>query len=230
MFISHKYKFIFLRTPKTASSSLSEFFIRNIPDKSAVYTPVEDSNIDGKGTEFLQKKYRKNFKYFHFTIEDLIEENIITEEQAKTYRIISVLRNPIDRQKSFYYFYRKWKSKGWPASLTQYKLLAPEGFFAGEPNSAIRQSDFSRLNGEIIGEHWLYEDLQSHVNDFMQELNLPISYPMPNHKSNYRKNKKDEIEFDDESLAKIKNVFANDFKLYNELKERRDASIKSLHT
>ena len=45
MYVSHKYKLIFLRTPKTASSSLSEFFIKNIPDPDAIYTLVEDSNI-----------------------------------------------------------------------------------------------------------------------------------------------------------------------------------------
>lgn len=225
MFISHKYKFIFLRTPKTASSSLSEFFIKNIPDPSAIYTPVEDSRIDGQGTKLLQKKYKKDFKYFHFTLQDLIKEKVITEDQARTYRVISVLRNPIDRQKSFYYFYRRWKSKAWPACLEQYKLLAPKGYFEGEPNSAIRQSDFIRLNGVIIGEHWLYEDLESHINTFMQELNLQIKFPLPNHKSNYRKNRNAEIEFDAESIEKMKSVFADDFKLYDELKETRNASV-----
>ena len=47
MFISPKYKFIFLRVPKTASTSLSEFFIRNVDDPDAIYTEVEDSKIAG---------------------------------------------------------------------------------------------------------------------------------------------------------------------------------------
>lgn len=223
MYISHKYKIIFLRTPKTASSSLSEFFIRNIPDPAAIYTPVEDSNIKGQGTANLQAKYSRNFKYYHFTLEDLINEKVITKQQARDYRVISVVRDPVDRQKSFFFFYSKWKARGRPVDLNLYKTIAPNGTFTGEPNSALLQSSFGLLDGEYVGEYWLYENLSEHLSNLMKDLNLQTVHPLVSHKSGFRKNKPD-IKFDGECLNKMKDVFEKDFKLYNELKENSYAS------
>lgn len=220
MYISPKYQFIFLRTPKTASSSLSEFFIKNIPDPQAIYTPVEDSNLRGTIHDSIINKYKRDFKFYHFTLDDMVRENIITEQQARTYKSFAVIRDPIDRQKSFYYFYKKWKGKGKPASLDQYKSWAPNGTFTGEPNSAIRQTDFLSLKGEMIGTYWLYENLNAEVENFMRSINVPIVHALPNHKSNFRKNRSDEIKFDQESLQKIKKAFGKDFDVYNELKEK----------
>lgn len=223
MYISHKYKFIFLRTPKTASSSLSEFFIKNIPDPMALYTPVEDSDIQGTLNGNIITKYKKDFKFYHFTLQDLINEKIITEDQALTYRCFSVLRDPVDRQKSFYYFYKRWKNKRRIPSLYEYKLWTPNGWFKNEPNSAIRQTDFLMLDGKIVGEYWLYENLNTHVENFMKEIDVPITHPLPNHKSDFRKNRDNEIKFDQESLDKLKSIFYRDFELYNELKEKLNA-------
>jgi hypothetical protein len=220
MYISHKYKFIFLRTPKTASSSLSEFFIKNIPDPSAVYTPVEDSNLDGTLNPGIIQKYEHDHKFYHFTLQDLIYENIITEFQARTYKSFAVLRDPIDRQKSFYYFYKKWKNRARLPSLREYKKWTPNGTFVKEPNSAIRQTDFLSLNGKIIGDYWLYENLNAELNNFMKSLDLNVIHPLPKHKTNFRKNRDNEIQFDEEDLKKLQIVFESDFKLYNELKEK----------
>lgn len=220
MYISHKYKLIFLRTPKTASSSLSEFFIKNIPDPNSIYTPVEDSKLKGTLDGNIIKKYKRDFKYYHFTLQDLIDEKLITEEQARTYKNIAVLRNPVDRQKSFYYFYRKWKSRGVPASLEQYNQWTPNGFFENEPNSGIRQTDFLTLSNEIIGTYWLYESINDNISELMKSLNLEIKHPLPNHKSDFRKNRNNEITFDQNSMDKLLTVFEKDFKLYYELKEK----------
>lgn len=224
MYISHKYKFIFLRTPKTASSSLSDWFIKNIPDAQAIYTPVEDSKTPGTLNVNIINKYKLNFKYYHFTIQDLVKENIVTEHQARTYRVISVLREPIDRQKSFFYFYSKWKAKNRPVDLKLYKALAPHGQFIGEPNSGIKQTDLLKLGNGLIGEFWLYENIEDHLEDLIKSLKIDVKVPLQKYKSTFRKNRNNEIEFDKDSLDQIKSLFEKDFYVYNELKEKSHAS------
>ena len=216
MYLSHKYKFLFLRTPKTASSSLSDFFINNVDDPDAIYTEVEDSSIPGTLPESIVSRYRP-YAFYHFTIEQLISEKVLTEEQAREYYCFALLREPLDRQKSLYYFYKKWKSPKTPASLDEYKSWAPYGLFE-DPNSRIIQTDLLKIRGELVGEYWLYEDLDVRLNHFMTETLGLECPPLPQHKTDTRKDKTNEIEFDADALIPVHNYFYNDFIMYKELK------------
>jgi len=59
----------------------------------------------------------------------------------------------------------------------------------------------------------------------MKDLELEIVHPLPTHKSNFRKNRKNEFAFDEEAMEQMKFVFEKDFELYNELKEKSYESI-----
>ena len=218
MYLSHKYKFIVLRTPKTGSSSLSEFLVKNIDDPDAIYTEIDDTRIKGTVDQSIVNRNRP-FKYFHFSLEDLVREGVITPDIIKNYRCISVLRDPIDRQKSFYYFMKKWWSPNSPASLQEYKSFSPDGYsLRKEYNTMLKQTDLLMFNGKIQGEFWLYENLNNHVESFMKDIGVEIKYPMPRHKAGFRKDRDNEIVFDREVISKLENYFALDFELYNELK------------
>ena len=218
MYLSHKHKFLFLRTPKTASSSLSDFFIRNIQDDEAIYTEVEDSNLPGTLDEAIVSKYRP-YAFYHFTLNQLIDEGVLTKEQALEYDIFALLRNPVDRAKSFYYFYRKWKAHGIDPSVEQYRNWTINGVFKGEPNSGIVQTSLLKLGNKNIGRFWLYEDLEKELSNFMFNRRLRIDHPLPRHKTDSRAVRTDEIEFEQRDIDEMKNTFAEDFKLYEELKK-----------
>lgn len=218
MYISHKYKFIFLRSPKTASSSLSEFFIKNIDDPNAVYTPVDDTNIKGNLDKSIVDKYRKNNKFFHFTLQDLLNENVITYEMIDEYKCFSVLRNPIDRQKSAYYFRKKYNRMR-PPSLQDYKQITKNlTTFNKSPLTGMQQTELLVVNGEIKGEFWLYEDLENHLLKFMEDLGVDIKHTLPRHKSGNRK-RTNEIEFDEQVMSALKKHFYRDFAEYEKLIE-----------
>ena len=219
MYISHKYKLIFLRTPKTASSSLSEFFIKNIPDPDAIYTPVEDSDIPATLSKSIIDKYKIHFKYYHFTLQDLVDNRIITPMAAIQYKSIAVVRDPVDRQKSFYYFYKRWKNKNVPPSVEEYNSWTTRGSFIGEPNSGILQSDILKYDGEIRGEYWLYENINNDLSALMRELNIQVTHMLTQHKNDFRKNRDNEISFDDKAIDNILKYFGDDVTLYNELAE-----------
>ena len=217
MYLSHKHKFLFLSTPKTASSSLSDFFIRNIQDDEAIYTEVEDSNLPGTLDEAIVSKYRP-YAFYHFTLNQLIDEGVITREQVSEYDIFALLRNPVDRAKSFYYFYRKWKAHGTDPSLEQYRQWTENGCFRGEPNSGIVQSSLLKLGNKDVGRFWLYEDLEKELSNFMFNRRLRIDHPLPKHKTDSRKDKSDEIEFEEQDIQAMRLTFKEDFELYNKIK------------
>lgn len=51
----------------------------------------------------------------------------------------------------------------------------------------------------------------------MIELGLDVKFPLKNHKSNFRKNRNNEIVFDEDALANLKKAFKSDFELYDSL-------------
>ena len=220
MYLSHKYKFLFLRTPKTASSSLSDFFIRNIDDPDAIYTEVEDSNLPGTLDESIVSRYRP-YAFYHFTLEQLIAEDVLTKEQALEYDCFALLRDPIERAKSFYYFYKKFRSPGREASLAEYKSWTHNGVFNNDPNSGIVQADLLSLDGKIVGKYWLYENLEKELSNFMFHRRLRIDHPLPRHKTDTRKVKKNEIEFDEQSINELRTHFRKDFELYEALRNKK---------
>jgi hypothetical protein len=217
MYLSHKYKFLFLRTPKTASSSLSDFFINNIDDPDAIYTEVEDASIPGTMSELIVGKYRP-YAFYHFTISQLIAEGVLTLEQAKEYKVFSVLRDPVDRAKSFYYFYKKFRDVGTPPSIEQYRNWCYPDYavFNNDNNSGIQQMTLSVHNNELLGDFWLYENLNKEVARFMDSLGLPNA-ELPQHKTGLRKNVREEIQFEQKDLQAIKNTFSADVEMYRRL-------------
>jgi hypothetical protein len=220
MYLSHKYKFLFLRTPKTASSSVCDFLIRNVDDPEAIYTPVEDADIPGTLDQALIEKYN-GYRYYHFTLFQLITEKVITFEQAHEYRNIAVMRDPIDRQMSFYYFFKKWTPNHLrPGNLNEYKQMTPNGYFHGQFNAMLQQSNLLDLNGKTLGTYWLYENLEKELYKFMDELGIEIKHPLPRHKSEFRKDRpKNEFYFDKESIDKMRKAFPYDFEIYTKLKK-----------
>jgi hypothetical protein len=217
MYISHKHKFAFLRVPKTASSSLSEFFIRNIDDPDAIYTEVDDIKLPARNLPHgIKEKYKQDYAYFHLTLDQIYDEGLITADQIRSYKIIAIMREPIDRHLSFYHFYRKWESKGKP-SKKELEQMAGGGYFTKHKNSMIPQSDFLTFRGELVGEYIPYDNFEPRVNEILTDMGIEVKHPMPKHKSGFRKSPSFDL-IDEAMQRAIKNRFSRDFEIYRSLK------------
>jgi hypothetical protein len=222
MYISHKYKIIFVRIPKTACSSITDFLIRNIKDSDAVHSGVDDSKIaptivdDTKQKQVNPLLRSTSNKYVHYTLEDIINEGLIKATSLNRYRCIGVIRDPVDRQKSMYYFRKKWNLRTKP-SLQDYKNITINNCTMRlSPITGIQQSDFLMYNGVSYGNMWLYENIEKELPALMKDLGLNSDHKLPKHKFGNRKT--GEFNFDEEVMDSLKAHYHKDFKLYNELK------------
>ncbi|MGY5352964.1 sulfotransferase family 2 domain-containing protein [Wenyingzhuangia sp. IMCC45533] len=174
--ISHKHKCIFIHIPKTAGSSVSDFFINDkkkdweVPDYDILFGWCPKRKIH------LQ----------HATASQLLETELISEEIWKSYFKFSFVRNPWDRSYSDYLWMMKdRKVKG---SFEDYilkkgkfeKVLTDSSNKHFRGDHLIEQSEFletkdDSLNIDFIGRFENFKDDMAKINNVLgvnSEMNL----------------------------------------------------------
>lgn len=218
----HDKKLIFIRIPKNASTSLATFFIRGYAGNRDTYTGVGDSsiktnNIDPKTVA----KYRKGYRFIHLTLQELVDEEIIPKEAIENSKVIGCIREPLDRQLSLYFFKRRNSIDR--ISPEDFRHMFANGYCNDDNNNEILQSDYLKYNGNDYGEYWLYDDLDTHVNQFVQEYPPRKSTNLPRYKSKLRegldKEKMIKEYYDDKTRDAVMSYFEKDFELYESLKK-----------
>lgn len=221
MVICKSQRFIFLRVPKNASTSLATFFIRGYCDSDDIYTGVGDSGINRNNiSENIYDKYRKHHRMIHLTLNEIIQNKIVDEKFVRSCKMIGVLREPLDRQLSLYFF----KTRGNQVSQCpdDFRRMFRNGCCDDDLNNEILQSDYLKIGDQSVGEWWLYEDLNERLAEFQTEYQPKTNVELPTYKSSFRKNvdKQKLIDeyYDDETREAVLTYYNADAKLYERLK------------
>ena len=225
MIISHKHKFIFLKTRKTAGTSL-EIALSKICGPKDIITPVT------KNDEIIRKEYagisRQNYRvplhrYDKTDLANLLLKfkrvkfyNHITAAQVKsmiprdiwdTYYKFTIERNPFDKMVSLYY---------WRQGHIKFDNIY--GFLKNGELSDYISYDIYSIDGVVaVDKIYKYEDLDFLLNDLTNKLQLKEQFQMPEYKakstSREVKNYKDVL--DEQSIDLIKIIFAREIELLN---------------
>mgnify|MGYP000282734717 CR=1 FL=1 len=123
MVICNTHNFIYLRVPKNASSSLAEFFVRNYCHSNDAYTQyatqpdhlrqdrwteVNDCQIPSYNIPMkTMRKYMDRYRFIHLTLAEIVGEGLVREMDLPHKRVISVIRDPLMRQLSLYFWLKR---------------------------------------------------------------------------------------------------------------------------
>ena len=203
MIISHKYKFIFIKTRKTAGSSIQIYLSNYCGEDDIVSTidrperPYHPRNYRGLfnpipelverhsaakiaktlGRFFSLKKFQSHIKARQ------VRERI-TKEIWDNYYKFTVERNPWDKVLSHYHFVRQRYSKyDQNISFEEYLRVAEL------PYNYTKYTDLD--NNIIVDRVVKYERLNEELGEIFEELGVPFSGSLgPTEKSHYRKDRR----------------------------------------
>lgn len=227
MIISHKHKFIFIKTNKTAGTSI-EIALSKFCGPDDIITPneEEDENIrrqlGNRGPQHYLaplKDYRlvdvyryiarqrKKDRFFHHISAKEIRQHI-SDDIWNNYYKFCFERNPWDRVISFYY----WRLKKNPNQTIS-------EFIDSGITSVLHTFGYGlyTIDDEIVVDRvCLYENLNLELETIAKKLNLPEIPVLPKAKSARRKDKRHYREIlSAEDREKIEKIFHKEILLFN---------------
>ena len=225
MILSHKYKFVFIKTAKTAGTSI-EVFLSKYCGPADVVTPItppieghqprdyqgfinpipEILERPGKLFSALQHTITSREKFYRHMAASEVQQRV-PSQVWNSYFKFCVERNPWDKVLSHYHMHAA--RKGDALSLDEY--LARGRF----PINYFRYTD--RSGSKIIVDRVLrYENLLAELGEVFSQLNVPFDGTLGiEAKSEYRTDRRPyQFVFNDEQRRIVENAFAREIELH----------------
>lgn len=227
MIISHKHKFIFVKTRKTAGTSI-EIALSKICGDKDILTPIRpvDEAFREEYSQYSAQNYRVPFRFYkkkdylnllrkrrlkeyynHMTCSEIKE--YISKEQWNNYYKFTIERNPYDRAVSLYY----WRGGDKKYHSVYEFLLKNKRGLEGLDNYHIYSID----NLVAVDKVYTYEDLEFFQENISKRLGLKTRLEIPQYKAKSESRKVMDYKevLDENAIELIKVLAAREIQLFN---------------
>lgn len=227
MIVSHKHKFIFIKTSKTAGTSV-EIALSKYCGPDDIITPIalddektrselgypgpqnfKGSSSSGVISGLLKKLGKKKQYQFYNHMPAKEVKAGIDDDAWNDYFKFCIERNPWDRVVSLYYWRSKKKEN--PPAISDY-------ISSKAPHSLKRKGiGLYTINGEVVVDKvCLFENLAEELEEVRKRVGLPEPLELPRAKSQFRPDKKKGYQelFGEEQEMRIAELFADEIKLF----------------
>jgi hypothetical protein len=192
-----RHNLVFIRVPKTASTSIAHHIINNLvcEDDLNLAWRVSYSKINNS----------------HMTAKFAIDNNLVPANA----HFIGVIREPLERLLSLYfarYGEGRYQEK---LSVENFRIKASRGFIDDHPHQMRLQSNFL----EAGDKWWLYDNLEHHIKLFNKKYN--IDGALEKHNQSIVKYKTKDLIYkfyDTKTREAVLNYWQKDVELYERLK------------
>ncbi|MDP5052677.1 MAG: sulfotransferase family 2 domain-containing protein [Congregibacter sp.] len=226
MIISHRHRFIFVKTHKTAGSSLEVALSRECGENDIV-SHMEDNIASGiprnygptsrlgpyyNSSKWVRKLVDRHspllgdFFYEHMSASRI--KALIGEDRWNSYFTFCFERNPWDKVVSYYL----WKQQGQGRAMPSF-----EDYIDKKPHRLPRDADLYFAGEEVLVDRvFEFRDLAGALAELRERLGLTLPEPLPREKTGLAKQRKPYSEYYDErSKARIAALFSREIALMN---------------
>ena len=226
MIISHKHKFIFIKTQKTAGTSF-EIMLSQICGQDDIICPIAPKDeIVRKRLNFRTSQHyhipfkyysirdlakfiyhRKRLVYFNHMSASLIKKSI-DHHIWNSYYTFAFERNPYDKMVSWYYF-----------CGGDHKYGNVTNFLTSDLARAIKGYDlYTECDEIIVNKVYKYEEMENAIQDFSNRIGLSGKLSLPYHRANaeYRSCKSDyTLKLSKSDREWVESQFSKELTLFN---------------
>lgn len=232
--ISHKYKFIFIHSPKTGGSSIRRAFepfldggyLRDENNKKLTNNAISEEDI---------KKYKlkaKNNNAFHLRLTE--QRKMVPKEIWDSYFKFVFVRNPWDYAVSYYAYKKDKARKKKIRHPEEYQIFESSSFREVCRNLDENLSDYYMINNKKIGVDYIgkLETIEDDFKYICKKLGLPKGTSLPHanrseHKHYSEYYDKELKEFVEDKYKDTISLFGYDFEKNPQKDEERNESLTS---
>jgi hypothetical protein len=155
MFISKSQNFVYLRVPKTGSTSMSNYLIDKVGKKEdSIYTLINLLNLPGVNLPLGLEGFNP-----HSTVSQIVDAGIVDATFIEQTNIYACLRNPVDRFVSRCYHIKHFEKHPVAQTMNKNELV---GYAFSQINPSWHmwwpQTTWCLRNGKPVNKLFLYED------------------------------------------------------------------------
>ncbi len=193
--ISHDHKFIFLKTRKTAGSSIEAFLHQFCaPPEAAISRNQITSSTHGiigmmDGSKINLRKRTPWYRpiwYHHMSAKEVSRQ--LGQKKFRQYLKISAVRNPFDRTVSFFHFRNRKTldgSEDFSVLRKRFNEFVKNGGRANDSKVVLLKHEY------IIDEMVRFEHLPHDIKQVCDKLDIPFDQQAFSHEKSMRKTRKD---------------------------------------
>ena len=210
MIISHKHKFIFIKTNKTAGTSIEIALSKFCgPDDIITPLPAADAEIRKQlGYPGPQNHNNENLRFRNHISAKAVKDNV-GDEVWNNYFKFCFERNPWDRVLSLYW----WRNANKPES----RRPTISAFISSEAPVVLKkrgQGLYTIDDKIVVDRVCKYENLVEELETIRNQIGLPEPLELPKSKSGFKKDKRSYRELlTDEDQDRIAKLFKEEIEL-----------------
>ncbi len=207
MIISHAYKYVFLRTRKTASSSTALYFMQNLFEEGDISIRDLRPEFDHPAPTLYDDSV------INYTLKYIIDNNLV---DLNEYKVYATLRDPYERIVS-----RVFYKEGAKDLFMAQKILTKG--YVDEVDMLNPQSSYIMYDGQVKANIINYSTLESDLHKILAEYGKEEKCTLTRLKSGVRPSWATvETVITPKIKAKIDEVFAEDLKLWEHHRKHAD--------